>query len=450
MKKYNDFSSGAVWKVILSQAVPLMLAQLVQLLYSVVDRIYLGHMSGGDSIVLTGVGITFPIVTFITAFAALFGIGGVPLFSIECGKGDKDTAERILGNSVCLLLISAAVLILTGYVFMKPLLYLLGASDRSYIYAAGYLRVYLTGTVFAMFSTGLNGYINAQGAPRTGMLTTVIGAVANVILDPIFIFALGLGVKGAAAATVISQMLSASWILIYLTRKMPLRIHRRNIRPDRKLTAKIVSLGTSNFVMSGTTCLVQIACNTTLQSCGGDLYIGIMTILNSIRDMVMLPVHGLMSGASPVISFNYGAREYRRVKDAIDFTAVAGMVYTAAVWILVVTLPRFFFTVFTDDAAMIEQGIYSLRIYFFGFVFMSLQFAGQSAFQSLGDAKHAILFSLLRKAVIVVPLTLLLPRMGLGADGVFIAEPVSNVIGGIACFATMRHTVYRRIKENIS
>lgn len=438
-----DFSKGPVWRIIIAQALPLMLANLVQLLYNVVDRIYIGHMDGGESTALTGVGITFPIVTFITAFAALFGMGGTPLFSMANGGGNNERAERILGNSVKLLLTCAVCLIIVGYAFMKPILYVLGASDDSYIYASAYLRVYLAGTVFSMLTTGLNGYINAQGYPKVGMLTIIIGAVINVILDPICIFLLGLGVSGAALATVISQAVSAAWIMYFLIKKAPLRLIRNNIRFDREITRSICSLGTSNFVMTGTTCFVQAACNSTLKIYGGDLFIGIMTVLNSIRDIFMLPIHGLVSGAQPVMSFNYGAKSYERVRSAIKFNTLAGIVYTVTAWLFIVLFPKFWFSVFTSDAEMITTGIRSLRIYFFGFVFMSLQFAGQSAFQALDDPKHAIFFSLLRKAVIVIPLTIILPRFGLGSDGVFIAEPISNAIGGIACYLTMRRTVYK-------
>ena len=444
MKK--DFSEGKVWKIILSQAVPLMLAQLVQLLYNVVDRIYIGHMNGGDGTALTGIGLTFPIITFIVAFAALFGMGGVPLFSIANGEDRNDKAEKILGNSCCLLLISAAFLTVCGYIFCKPILYFLGASDNSYRFAAEYLRFYLAGTLFSMLNTGLNGYISAQGFPRIGMMTIVIGAVLNIALDPFFIFACHLGVKGAAIATVISQAVSALWILHFLTGKnAPLQLRRKNIRIFPQLTSSIIRLGTSNFVMQGTTCFVQAACNSTLQSFGGDVYVGIMTVLNSIRDIFMLPIHGLISGAQPVMGFNYGAGKYDRVKAAIRFNTFAGAAYTLAAWLLVVVFPEFWFRIFSKDPSFLEHGVTAIRIYFFGFVFMSFQFAGQSVFQALGDAKHAIFFSLLRKAFIVIPLTLMLPRLGLGVKGVFIAEPVSNTLGGLACFITMRQTIYKRL-----
>ncbi len=445
-KTQNDFSKGPVWKCIITQAVPLTVAQLVQLLYNVVDRIYLGHMGDGSSIALTGVGLTFPIVTLIMAFTALFGMGGVPLFSMARGADDREEAEKILGHSFGLLAGSAVVLTVFCYVFCKPILFLFGAGEASYVYAEEYLRVYLLGTIFSMLSTGLNGYINAQGFPRIGMLTTVLGAVMNIILDPIFIFALNMGVSGAALATIISQALSAVWVLRFLTgKKAVVRLRGRYMRPTKRITKEICRLGTSNFIMQGTTCVVQVACNSTLQQYGGDLYVGIMTVLNSIREIFALPIGGIVNGAQPVISFNYGAKRNDRVKSGIRFNTWLGALYTTAAWICVVVFPKFWFGIFSDDIQMMDAGIEALKIYFFGFVFMAFQFAGQSTFQALGDAKHAIFFSLLRKAIIVVPLTLLLPRLGFGVHGVFLAEPISNAVGGLACYITMRRTVYREL-----
>ena len=445
----NDFSTGPVWRRIVAQAIPLTIAQLVHLLYNVVDRIYLGHM-GGDSMALTGVGLTFPVVTLIMAFTALCGVGGVPLFSIERGAGNEEKAGKILGNSFALLLGSSVVLITVGYLFMKPILFAFGASEASFVYARAYLNIYLTGTVFSMLSTGLNGYINAQGFPKVGMYSITIGAVCNIILDPIFIFALDRGVAGAALATVISQAASAAWVLRFLLGKealIPLR--RKNIAIRADITKEICKMGTVNFIMQGTNCLVQVACNTTLQTFGGDVYVGIMTVTNAVREIFSLPVSGIGSGAQPVIGYNYGAKQYARVKAGIRFNTVVGVAYTAVAWLLMLLFPRFWFGIFSEDASIIEPGIQALQIYFFGFVFQSFQFAGQTAFQALRDAKHAIIFSLLRKAVIVFPLTVLLPRLGFGVLGVFMAEPVSNVVGGLACYITMRLTVYKRLERAI-
>ena len=445
-KTQNDFSKGPVWKCIVVQAVPLTIAQLVQLLYNVVDRIYLGHMEEGSSLALTGVGLTFPIITLIMAFTVLFGNGGVPLFSMARGGGETEEAEQILGNSFGLLVGSSFVLMAVSYIFCRPILFMFGASEASYVYAEQYLKIYLLGTIFSMITTGMNGYINAQGFPRVGMCTTVIGAVCNIILDPIFIFVFDMGVAGAALATIISQAVSAIWVVRFVTsQKTAVRIKRCYVRPKKRIVKAICKLGTANFIMHGTNCLVQVACNSTLQSYGGDVYVGIMTVLNSIREITMLPINGIVNGAQPVISFNYGAKKNDRVKAGIRFNTFVGSAYTLFAWMLIVLFPRFWFGIFSDDLQMIDLGIGALKIYFFGFVFMAFQFAGQSTFQALGDAKHAIFFSLLRKAIIVVPLTLLLPRMGLGVSGVFMAEPISNALGGLACYITMRMTVYRKL-----
>ena len=446
-----DFLNGSVWRCVVAQAIPLTVAQLVHLLYNVVDRVYLGHMGDGNSLALTGVGLTFPIVSLIMAFTALFGNGGVPLFSIERGAGNEEKASRILGNSFALLLSSSLILTAVGYIFMKPILFAFGASQESFQFAREYLNIYLLGTLFSMISTGMNGYINAQGFPRVGMCTTVLGAVCNIILDPIFIFGLDMGVSGAALATVISQFVSAVWVLRFLTgRKISVPLSRRNITIRKDITKDICKLGTASFIMQGTNCLVQVTCNATLQTFGGDLYVGIMTVTNSVREIFSLPVMGITSGAQPVISYNYGAKQYDRVRSGIRFNTFIGTGYTMIAWLLVVIFPGFWFGIFSDDLAMMAPGMEAMKIYFFGFVFMAFQFAGQSTFQAVGDARHSIFFSLLRKAIIVVPLTLLLPRVGFGVLGVFLAEPVSNFIGGLACYITMRMTVYRRIEKAIT
>ena len=442
----TDFSQGRIWRRILSQAVPLTLAQLVQLLYNIVDRIYIGHLPGVGSAALTGVGLTFPVVTLIAAFTALFGMGGTPLFSIARGAGEQDRAEHILGCSCALLLVSSALLTLLCYACRRPMMFLFGASESSYLYADAYLRIYLLGTPLAMLSTGLNGFINAQGFPRIGMLTTLIGAALNLLLDPLFIFVFDMGIAVAALATIISQGVSCLWVLRFLTGKralLPLR--RCHLRIPAALARQITSLGLAGFIMQGTNCLVQVACNATLHTFGGDLYVGVMTVINSVRSILDLPVHGLSSGAQPVMGFNYGAKKYGRVKDAIRFTALCGAGYNVLAWLFVLLFPSFLLSIFSSDVQLIAAGTKALRIYFFGFIFMSFQFAGQSTFQALGMARYAICFALLRKAVIVIPLTLLLPRLGFGVYGVFLAEPVSNALGGICCFTTMYLTVYRKL-----
>ena len=442
----TDFSQGSVKKLIMAQALPLTLAQTVQLLYNIVDRIYIGHLENVGDLALTGLGITFPVIVLIAAFTNLYGSGGATLFALARGRGDQEEAEGLLGNVFTLLLGTSLILFTFCYALRRHILFLFGASEQSYLYADQYLSIYLLGTAFSMLTTGLNSFINAQGFPRIGMLTTVLGAAINVVLDPVFIFGFDMGVRGAALATVISQAISAAWVLRFLLSKkaiVPLRKHQLGISPAR--LKKIVSLGFPGFVMQGTNSLVQIICNNQLQTYGGDLYVGIMTVLSSVREMVSLPISGLTHGSQPILGFNYGANKNERVKEGIRFTAILGVGYLMAAWITVMLIPRTLMGIFSEDAATITQGAKMLNIYFFGFVFMAFQFSGQTTFQALGKAKHAIFFSLLRKVIIVVPLTLLLPAMGFGVEGVFLAEPISNLIGGLAAFTTMWITVYRKL-----
>ena len=446
----SDFSKGKVSSNIIAQAIPLILAQLVQPLYNVVDRIYIGHLPGADSMALTGVGLVFPLTTLVAAFTALFGTGGAPLFSIARGAKEERRAEKILGNTFTLLAGAAVIIFVLCYVFRRPVLYLFGASDASYVYADAYLRIYLFGTIPVMISTGLNGFINAQGFPKIGMLTTLIGAVLNLFLDPVFIFVMKFGVRGAALATVLSQIVSFVWVMRFLTgKKAILTLKKENLRVDWKLAGEMVSLGMAGFMMQGTNCLVQVVCNATLKVHGGDLYVGIMTVINSVREILSLSVSGLNSGAQPVLGYNYGAKKYGRVKQGIRFMAYLGISYTAIAWIVVLLVPHFLISIFTEDAAMISCGVHAMRLYFFGFFFMAFQFTGQSAFTALKYSKHAVFFSIFRKAIIVVPLTIGLPLLGFGVDGVFLAEPISNAIGGLACFITMYFVVYRKLGEDM-
>ena len=444
----HDFSTGAVRSRILQQALPLTLAQLVQLLYNVVDRIYIGHLPDIGDTALTGLGITFPVIVIIAAFTALLGQGGTPLFSIARGRGDTREAEAVIGNVFTMLTAASVVLFAFCYTLRRPILYLFGASDASIVFADEYLGVYLFGTVFSMLSTGMNGYINAQGFPRIGMTTTILGAVINIALDPLFIFTFGMGVRGAALATVISQAVSALWVLRFLTGKRAiLRLKRDNLRIDIALTRRIMTLGLPGFVMQGTNSLTQIVCNTQLRDVGGpmgDVLVGVMTIIGTVREILSLPVIGISSGAQPVLGFNYGAGRYDRVRQGIRFMAVLGICYTALAWVAVMLFPAPLLSIFGCDADTIALGTRMMGIYFFGFIFMSFQFVGQSTFQGLGKARQAIFFSLLRKAFIVVPLTLWLPSF-FGVEGVFLAEPISNAVGGLACFLTMWLTLYRRL-----
>lgn len=444
----NDFSKGSVVKNIVSLALPMTLAQLINILYNIVDRMYIGRIPEHATLSLTGLGLSMPIITVVIAFANLFGMGGAPLCSIARGKGDTKGAEKIVGNAFTMLLCTGLLLTIIGLLFKKPLLYAFGASDATFPFADSYLSIYLLGSVFVTVSLGMNSYINAQGFARVGMVTTLIGAVLNIILDPFFIFTLGMGIQGAAIATVISQFASAAWTVRFLTSpKAILRIRVSCMRPCGKTIRDITTLGLSNFMMAITNSIVQVVCNATLSIYGGDLYVGVMTVINSIREIVSMPVSGVTNGSQPVISFNYGADKYDRIKTAIRFMAVSCIVYTPAIWGILHLFPVFFIHIFNTQADLVEAAVPSMQIYYFGFFMMSLQFSGQTVFQALGKAKYAIFFSVLRKVVIVAPLTILLPRWITPAvNGVFLAEPISNFIGGTACFVTMLIVVRKELK----
>lgn len=445
----SDFSKGSIISHMLRLAIPMTLAQLVNVLYNIIDRIFIGMIPEDATNALTGLGVAFPVCTLTIAFANLVGMGGAPLFSIERGRDNREEAGKILGNSFVLLLVFGVLLSVIVMFVKEPLLYLLGASKATFGYADSYLSIYLLGTVFVMLSLGLNAFINAQGFSGVGMMTVSIGAVCNVILDPVFIFGVKLGVQGAACATVLSQLAATLWTLRFLTgKKAEIRLMKNNFPLEKKRVKNILFLGTSGFTMSVTNSAVQMVCNSRLSVYGGDLYVAVMTVINSVREIVQLPVSGIGNGAQPIISFNYGAGEPRRVRETIRYGTIALLVYTLAAWGIVMLCAGGFIRIFSQDAEVLNAGIPALHIYFFGFFTMAFQFAGQTTFQALGKSKQAIFFSLLRKAFIVIPLTCLLPMLpGLGVWGVFLAEPVSNFIGGLACFLTMYLTVYRRLEE---
>ena len=447
-RQRNDFSKGSIPKTILSLAAPMTMAQLINVLYSVVDRMYLGRLPG--HLALTGLGLTMPIISILMGFANLCGMGGAPLCSIYRGKGENEEAEYVMGNSFTLLLILGVLATAVCLLIKKPMLYLFGASDATFPYADAYLTIYLLGTIFVMVSLGLNPFINSQGFAKTGMMTVGLGAVVNIVLDPIFIFVLDLGVQGAALATILAQGCSAVWVLHFLTgKKAILRLRLSRMVLTSRRVKRILSLGLAGFFVNLTNSLVQVVCNATLQTWGGDLYVGVMTILNSVRDILTMPVNGLTSGAQPVLGFNYGAQAYRRVKKGIVFMTLSCMAYTLVAWLLVFLFPQFFIQIFnTDDTALLQASIPALHMYFFGFFMMTFQFAGQSTFVALGKAKHAIFFSIFRKVIIVIPLTILLPGLfQMGVNGVFWAEPISNFVGGAASFITMLCTVWPALKE---
>ena len=433
-------------------ALPMTAAQLINILYNIVDRMYIGRIPGEGRLALTGLGLCLPIISILMGFANLCGMGGAPLCSIHRGRGEEKEAEAIMGNSFTLLILFGVVLTALCFWFRRPILYLFGASDVTYPYADGYLALYLLGTLFVMIGLGMNPFINSQGFGRIGMGTVALGALVNIVLDPVFIFGLGMGVRGAALATILSQACSAAWVLLFLTGKRSLlKLRPAALRLQADRVRKILSLGLSGFMMSMTNSLVQVLCNATLQQWGGDLYVGVMTVVNSIREVISMPVSGITSGSQPVLGFNYGANEYGRVREGIRFVFWLTMIYSVIVWLGTLAFPELLIRIFNDDPELIRDGVPAFRIYFATFACMSFQFIGQSIFVGLGRSRQAIFFSLLRKAVIVAPLTLILPHcFGLGVNGVFLAEPISNVLGGLACILTMYVTVYRPLGQEAS
>lgn len=451
-RRKNDFSQGSIPKNILSLAIPLTVAQLTVVLYNVVDRAFIGHIDAIGRDAFTGIGLVMPVTYIITAFANLCGTGGAPLCSIARGEGDEGRASRIMGVSFTFLLLLGAALTAVFYLFHEPFLYLVGGSPDTVEHARSYLLIYLAGTIPVMIGLGMNPFINAQGFGRTGMMTTLLGAVINLILDPLFIFVLGMGVRGAALATVIAQVCSAAWVLAFLTgRRAILRLDRGSLGLDGPILRRVCGLGLTGFTFSVTNSLVQAIGNAQLQSCGapsgtGDLYVAAMTAITSVREIVFQPIRGLTQGAQPVLGYNYGAGRYGRVRESIRFLTVSCLAYNVVVWLLLLAFPGVFILLFNDDPALLEVGVKTMRIYYAAYVMMSFQMIGQNTFVALGRAKQAVFFSLWRKMVLVMPLMLVFPRFW-GPAGVFAAEPVSDVVGGGICYLTMMATVGREMRE---
>lgn len=445
MKKV-DFDHGTITHNILQTAFPMLVAQVLNLLYSIVDRVYIGRIPGAGTEALGAVGLCFPVIILVTGFTNMFGLGGAPLFSMALGQGNREKAIDIQNTALRLLILVGAAILLVGELLGDRILLLFGATTEELSLALPYLRIYLVGTIFIMVSTGMNAYINAQGFPVIGMISVTIGAAANLILDPLFIFGLKLGVSGAAIATVLSQLLSFLFVLTFLFGK-------RNEQPvcfawRFPYAGAIMSLGLAPFIMQVTNSLVQIACNSVLMQYGGAVFVSIMTIVSSVRSILDVPVMAITDGASPSISYNYGAGRPQNVRKAICVMMALALPYTVAVWALVMAVPQIFVRIFSEDAAISEGASRALHLYFCAFVFQSFQYSGQTVFKALNKKGNAIFFSLFRKVILVVPLTFLLPAAaGLGTDGVFIAEPVSNLIGGMACFVTMLLTVLPELKR---
>lgn len=449
--KQIDFENGKVSRNILEAAIPMLVAQLLNLLYNIVDRIYIARISEVGTAALGAVGLCFPLIVIISAFANLFGSGGTPLFSIYKGRKKEQEAGRIMNTSFSMLCISAVILMLIGFCFARPLLVLFGASEDALVYAYPYMMIYLIGTIPSMLSVGLNPYINAQGYSTMGMFSVIIGAVANLILDPLFIFVFGFGVNGAAIATVISQCMSAGFVVYFLTNKSELKmrfVRKNELSECIKYAKSITSLGTANFIMQLTNSLVTICCNNVLSVTGGDIYISVMTIISSVRQLVETPIFAMNEGTSPILSYNYGAGNASRIRKAILMLGGMVLAYTVIMWSVIIFVPDVLIRIFSSDVMLMQDAIPALKQYFAAFIFMDLQYIGQTVFKSLNKRKQSIFFSLLRKVFIVVPLTYIMPyAMHMGTKGVFMAEPVSNIIGGSLCFVTMLCTVLPELKR---
>ena len=439
--------------LIFSLALPTALAQLVNMLYNIVDRIYVGHIPGSGSLALAGLGVTYPIIVLITAFSNLIGMGGAPRASVAMGRGDYKTAEKILGNCITLLIVLSVVLSVVFTIYGEPVLRAFGASENTLPYAMAYLRIYLMGTIFVQFTLGMTPFITNQGFAKTSMATTCIGAVCNIILDPVFIYGFNMGVEGAAIATILSQAVSAVWVLIFFTGKRSvLRIRKENLIPAGRTLALVLSLGVSPFLMTATECVIQLAFNTGAATYGGDSAVAIMSILFSVAQIANLPVQGFCQGAQPVVGFNFGARKLERVRQAFKIMLAVSMGVTTVVVGAVELAPQLFLGLFSSDAELIALGTAPLRIYMLGFFFMGAQLACQQTFLGLGEAKISMFIALLRKVILLLPLSLVIPRVfgALGLSqlvGLYVAEPVSDIISASTCTILFFAIEWKKLKS---
>lgn len=430
-------------------AVPTVFAQIVNLLYNLVDRIYVGRIPGEGPMALAGLGVTFPVIMLISAFAALVGQGGAPRASICMGQKDMEGAERILGSSTAFLIVLSLALSVVFMAVKEPLLLMFGASETTIPYANEYLGIYLLGTIAVQIALGLNQFVTCQGFARTGMMTVLIGAVLNIILDPILIFGFDMGVSGAAVATVFSQAVSAFWVFWFLcSKKSIIRIRRKYLRLDKKALGPVLLLGVSPFIMQATECLVQLTFNTGMQTYGNDYYVGAMTVIFSLSQMIFLPVQGISQGAAPIISYNFGAGNIKRVKDAFRLLLICALLFTLVSAGLFVLVPGVFVALFSSDPQIQEIASFGMRIYFAGFTIFGAQLACQQTFLALGEAKISMFLALLRKVILLIPLALLLPKLGLGTTGLFLAEPISDVLAVAATVTMFRLNIGRILKRN--
>ena len=437
----TDLGSGNVRSLLLKLAIPAVVAQVINLLYNIVDRIYIGHIPVVGTSALTGVGLCLPLLMLINAFASMAGAGGAPRAAISMGQGKKDEAEKILGNCFSALLIFAVILTIIFGIFAKSLLILFGASENTLPYALDYFLIYNVGNIFVLIVMGMNPFLTTQGFAKFSMLTTVIGAVFNIILDPIFIFGLGMGVKGAALATILSQCVSAVWVLKFLTgKKTILKLQLKNLKLIPQVLFPCLALGMSSFIMLSTESLLSISFNSSLAKYGGDLAVGAMTIISSVSQLIMMPINGVCQGAQPLLSFNFGAGKKERVMETFKYELMICAGYTILFWLLTMIAPQIFASIFSSDAALIEKAAWCMRIYMAGIFALGFQISCQQTFVALGQAKTSLLLACLRKLVLLIPLIFVFPLFFENkVFAVFLAEPISDIVAAMVttgCFFT--------------
>ena len=447
-RKNVDLGTGPVGRLLFSLALPTITSQIVNMLYNLVDRVYIGHMQPVETVgklALTGVGVCLPIIMVISAFAALMAMGGAPRASIEEGRGNLAESERIMGNSMTMLVAAAVVLTAVFLLFAEPMLRVFGASDNTIGYALDYMRIYALGTIFVQVTLGMNAYITAQGFTVVGMKTVLIGAGLNTVLDPVFIFAFDMGVRGAALATILSQAVSAVWVLKFLTGpKTKWCLRAVNLRPRAKVVLPSLALGMSPFIMQATESLITVCFNSSLLKYGGDIAVGAMTVLSSIMQFAMMPLQGLTQGAQPIVSYNYGARNPQRVRRAFKVLLIACVTYSLTLWALVQLFPQIFALMFTSNQELVDYAAWALRIYMAATGIFGVQIACQQTFVALGNAKTSLFLAALRKIILLIPLIYILPHFFADKSfAVFLAEPVADVLA-VCTTATMFFFQFRK------
>ena len=428
--KKEMLGSAPIGRLLFKLALPTVLAQLINMLYNIVDRIFIGHMPEVGDLALTGVGVCMPIIMIVSAFAALVSSGGAPRASIFMGEKDNESAERALGACFGLQIIISIILTVVLLIWNREFLLAFGASANTIEYAVDYMSVYAIGTIFVQLTLGMNAFITAQGFTRTSMLSVIIGACANIILDPIFIYALDMGVMGAALATIISQAISCAWVMLFLRgKKTILKLKLKNIIPYPKVVLPCIALGTASFIMQASESIISVCFNSSLLKHGGDIAVGAMTILTSVMQFAMLPPQGIAQGAQPILSYNYGAKNADRVRGVYKLLLKVCLIYSVTVWALVMLFPRAFVSIFTPDSALIDFASRALRVYFSGMVLFGIQIASQMTFVSLGNAPSSVLVAVVRKFVLLLPLIYIMPRiMSNPTIGVYTAEPIADIL----------------------